>query len=215
MLAIFEQKLTAAQQATLDTLTSPALIQAFVDGLTYNHADLNRCPLRVLDEREAHCLDGGLLAAAALRRLGYPALIVDLLPAPGLDDDHVLAVFQQQGHWGALAKSNFTGLRYREPVYRTLRELAMSYFEVYYNLSGLKTLRRYSRPIDLARWDRVGWMWDDAGVDALERHLKTIQGIALLSPEMVGGLQPIDRRLYEAGFVGARENEFFIPPDEA
>ena len=88
--------------------------------------------------------------------LGHPPLLVDLEAVR--DDDHVLAVFRQRGHWGALAKSNYAGLRFREPVYRTLRELAMSYFEHYFNLNGEKTLRRYSRPVNLKRFDRIGWM---------------------------------------------------------
>ena len=111
-----------------------------------------------------HCLDGALFAAYALSRLGDPPLVVDLLQEPGLDDDHVLAIFRRNGRLGALAKSNFTGLRYREPVYASVRELAMSYFEDYFNVNGVRTLRGYTAPIDLRRFDRLNWLWDDAGL---------------------------------------------------
>ena len=112
---------------------------------------------------------------------GYPPLLVDLEAVR--DDDHVLAVFRRGGHWGALAKSNYSGLRYREPVYRTLRELAMSYFEHYFNLKGEKTLRRYSRPVNLARFDRIGWMTSEEDVWAIPEHLVTISHTPLLSRE--------------------------------
>ena len=101
-------------------------------------------------------MEGALLAAAALRVQGFPPLLLDLEAVR--DDDHVLAVFKQHGHWGAIAKSNYSGLRFREPVYCNLRELAMSYFEHYYNLEAEKTLRAYSRPVNLGRFDRIGWM---------------------------------------------------------
>ena len=95
-------------------------------------------------------------SAAALRWLGYPPLIVDLEAVR--DSDHVLAVYRADGHWGAVAKSDYAGLRSREPVYRTVRELVMSYFEHYYNPAGEKSLRAYSRPVNLARFDHMGWM---------------------------------------------------------
>ena len=111
--------------------------------------------------RTAHCLEGAVFAAAALRVLGFPPLLLDLEAVQ--DTDHVLAVYQVRGHWGAIAKSNFAGLRYREPVYRTVRELVMSYFESYINLRGDRTLRAYSAPVNLARFDRCrpGWMTTD------------------------------------------------------
>ena len=93
----------------------------YLDSLPYIGEDLNRPPLRVMQDRQCHCLDGGFLAALALRRLGHPPLVIDLVPEPGTDDDHVLALYRVDGCWGAVAKSNYTALRYREPVYRSLR----------------------------------------------------------------------------------------------
>ena len=162
-------------------------------------------------ERQGHCLDGALFAAAALRRLGYPPLVLDLIPEPLMDDDHVLAVFQQEGAFGAVAKSNFTGLRYREPVFRTLRELVMSYFEDYFNSLGRKTLRGYTRLLDLCQYDAPGWETSDAACDRIEKRLQGMRSIPLLTPEMIRSLTPVDARRMQAGLVGADAEGLFKP----
>ena len=110
-----------------------------------------------------------------------------------MDDDHVLAVFQQGGAFGAVAKSNFAGLRYREPVFRTLRELVMSYFEDYFNKYGRKTLRGYTRLLDLAKYDAAGWETSDAACDRIEKRLQGMRSIPILTPEMIRSLTPVDR----------------------
>ena len=130
-----EDAFTPAERAVFRRLNSPDKIQRFLDDLAYNKEPGGatcRSPRRVLRDRMAHCMEGALFAAAALRMNGHPPLLLDLEAVR--DDDHVLAIFRLRGHWGAAAKSNFAGLRYREPVYRTLRELVMSYFEQYFNL---------------------------------------------------------------------------------
>src|SRR3990172_9278269 len=153
----FESHLSKIELELVETLTSPLKIQNYLDSLPYVGEDLNRSPLRVIRDRQCHCLDGGLLAAMALRQLGHSARIIDLVPEPDIDYDHVLAIFQVNGLYGAIAKSNFVGLRYREPVYRSLRELVMTYFDVFYNVDGLKTLRAYTRPLNLSAYDRLDW----------------------------------------------------------
>ena len=150
-------------------------------------------------EGQAHCLDGALFAAFALRRLGYPPVIVDLLPEPGADDDHVLAIYRNGRGFGSLAKSNFTGLRLREPVYRSLRELIMSYFDFYFNVDGVKTLRFYTPQVHLEQLDPLGWMTSDLGVDAIEKHLYTLRKIPLLTPKMIAALTQADPLTYRAG----------------
>jgi hypothetical protein len=145
-------------------------------------------------------MEGALMAAAALRVLGRPPLLIDLEAVR--DDDHVLAVFRQRRHWGALAKSNYAGLRFREPVYRTLRELVMSYFEHYFNLAGEKTLRRYSRPVNLKRFDRIGWMTSQEDLWAIPEYLTTISHTSLLTTELERSLSRVDARLMAAGQVG-------------
>jgi hypothetical protein len=138
--------------------------------------------------------------------LGFPPLLLDLEAVQ--DTDHVLAVFRLRGHWGAIAKSNFSGLRYREPVYRTLRELAMSYFEGYVNLRGERTLRAYSRPVDLARIGRAhpGWMASAEDLWWVPGHLLGVPHTPLLTPAMARSLSRVDRRSLAAGLVGYRKH---------
>lgn len=151
-------------------------------------------------------MEGALLAAMALRRLGFPPLLVDLEAVR--DSDHVLAVYRKNGRWGSVAKSDYAGLRSREPVYRSIRELAMSYFEHYYNAPGEKTLRAYSRPVSLARFDRlvnglpVQWMTTFEDVWAIPEYLVTIAHTPLLTKPIERTLARTDRKLYEAGRVG-------------
>jgi hypothetical protein len=163
-------------------------------------------------EGRGHCLDGALFAAYALSRLGDAPLVVDLLQEPGLDDDHVLAIFRRNGRLGALAKSNFTGLRYREPVYASVRELAMSYFEDFFNVNGVRTLRGYTAPIDLRRFDRLNWQWDDTGCDAIERSFRTARRYTLITPQMVAELTPISPQALAAGTLGSNFDGLFKPP---
>jgi hypothetical protein len=118
------------------------------------------------------------------------------------DTDHVVAVFKIGGHWGAVAKSNFTGCRYREPVYRSLRELAMSYFNIYFNLRGERTLRRYSRPVNLARFDHLHWMVTENPIWFIAEHLCEIPHIALLTSTMEKRLTRVDARTIEGEMVG-------------
>jgi hypothetical protein len=206
-----QPSLSPEQKETLAALTSPERIQAYLDRLQYPSGPENRCPARVMADGQAHCLDGALFAAFALRRLGHPPVIVDLLPEPGTDDDHVLAIYRCGKGLGALAKSNFTGLRLREPVYRSLRELVMSYFDFYFNVDGVKTLRFYSRPVHLERLDHLGWMTSDAGVDAIEKHLYTLRKIPLLTPEMIAVLSPTDPLTYRAGTLVVNLDGLYKP----
>jgi hypothetical protein len=180
-------------------------VQRALDAMPYHLAGTAWAPRRVLRERTAHCLEGAVFAAAGLRALGFAPLLLDLEAVQ--DTDHVVAVFRVRGHWGAIAKSNFSGLRYREPVHRTLRELVMSYFEGYINLRGDRTLRAYSRPVNLARFDRrhPGWMVAEEDLWWIPEHLVEIHHTPLLSPAMIRGLTRVDRRSLAAGLVGYRE----------
>ena len=207
----FESRLNASQRKKLDALSSPVKIQAYLDATPYSPENQNRNPLRVMNEHLAHCLDGGLFGALALRRLGYPPLVVDLLPDPGMDDDHVLAIFSKDGCLGAVAKSNFAGLRYREPVYRTIRELIMSYFEDFYNVNGLRTLRYYTVTVDLSHYDDTGWMWDDKGCDVIEEGLKHLRKFRLISPAQAKALHPMDDLSYKSGTLGTNTDGLYKP----
>lgn len=183
-------------------MDSPTVIQAYLDSLPYVGEERDRSPLDVMRDRQSHCLDGGLFAALALWRIGYAPLLIDLVPAPGLDDDHVLALFRVGARWGALAKSNYAGLRYREPVYRSLRELAMSYFDDFFNSRGERTLRGYTRPFDLSKYPETGWAWDEAATRDLFRRFYARRSIPLINEEAAAALHPLDERSFKSGTLG-------------
>lgn len=210
MLHEFERILSKAEKRALVKMTTPGKIQNFLDFIPYSSESIYRCPLRVLRERVAHCFDGALFAAAALQRIGYPSLIMDLIPTRR-DDDHVLALFKIEGYWGAIAKSNFTGLRYREPIYRTLRELALSYFEQYYNVAGEKTLRGYTGWLNLRSFDKMGWMYQDEPLQQITRRLDEIRRYSLMTRGMIHRLQKMDPRSYQAGLSGSDKKGLFKP----
>ena len=192
--------LTPQNVRTLRALKTPKRIQQFVDGLTYQYADTAGSPQRTLRERKGHCLEGALVAAAALRLHGHPPLLMDLEGVR--DDDHVLAIYRERGLWGSIAKSNFAGLRSRKPVYRTLRELAMSYFEHYYNLRGEHTLRAYSRPVNLARLDGKHWMTSEEDVWCVPELLIAARHFPIAPDKVMRALPRLDRRSFEAGMHG-------------
>ena len=206
-----ENFLTSKEIRILNSIDSPAKIQTFLDDVPYSPEEINRNPVRVLRDRLAHCLDGALFAGMALRRIGFPPLIVDLLPDPGTDDDHILAIFRQNGKIGAIAKSNFMGLRYREPVYRNLHELVMSYFELYHNIKAEKTLRFYTRPMNLARYDRYHWMWEDQGADKIEQRLLTLKRIQVLQESEIAILSPVDPLTYRANMLETNPDGLYKP----
>src|SRR5205809_4289940 len=193
---------TPSELRKLRASKSPVGIQKFLDDLPYNLSYTARSPKKVLHDRVASCLEGGIFAAAALRILGFPPLILDLEAEQ--DTDHVVAIFKMRGHWGAVAKSNFTGCRYREPVHRTLRELAMSYFNIYFNLRFARTLRTCSRPVNLARFDRLHWMTTDKPVWFIAEHLCEIPHIRLLTSAMEKRLTRVDTRTFKGEMVGHR-----------
>lgn len=206
----FLQQLSIMDQKLLSELSTPNKIQLFLDDLTYSSDEFYRCPKRVLQDRLAHCFDGALFAAAALRLIGYPPLILDMVPNDR-DDDHLLALFKINGHWGALAKSNFVGLRFREPIYRNLRELLMSYFEQYYNVANEKTLRAYTLPLNLKAFDNFDWMISDDHLERIATRLDQLRKIPVITPEMAAGLSLVDKRSSESGLFGSVATGLFKP----
>lgn len=191
---------TKAEMRMLRSFKDPYGIQCFLDQMPYHLADTAWSPRRVLRERTAHCFEGAIFGAAALRANGYPALIIDLEAEH--DTDHVLAVYQSAGCWGVVAKSNYAGCRYREPVYRSIRELALSYFEVYFNLRGERTLRRYSAPVNLARFDHLDWMITEKPIWFIADYLTKIHHFPLITRSQVKRLHRVDDRSLQAGLVG-------------
>jgi hypothetical protein len=186
--------LTAAELKFLRRLNSPRKVQDYLNTLKQNHepeGDTCLSPRRVMREKRAHCIEGAMLAALAFRLQGQKPLILDLESAFH-DFDHVVALFKQHGCWGAVSKTNHAVLRYREPVYRTIRELVLSYFHEYFDKNGFKTLRRYSLPVDLSRFDKQGWMTSEEDVWFVAQHLVDVSHEALLTRSQIATLRRAD-----------------------
>lgn len=206
----FEASLTRTEFRRLAGLTSPQKIQTFLDAIEYSEEERYRCPLTVLRDMKGHCFDGALFGAAMLRRIGHPPLILDIIPNDN-DDDHLLALYRINGHWGAVAKSNYTGLRFREPIHRTVRELIISYFEVFFNAIGEKTMRAYTRPLNLKEFDKLQWEINDESLDAIADRLDEIRKFRPLTPAMIRNLSFADERSVKAGLLGAKAAGLFKP----
>jgi hypothetical protein len=189
-----------SEMRQLRRLKDPHGIQSFLDKLPYHLADTAWSPRKVLAEQTAHCLEGAIFAAAALRANGHPPLLLDFEAEN--DTDHVIAVFRENGCWGAIAKSNYTGCRWREPVHRTLRELALTYFNTYVNLRRERTMRRFSLPVNLKRFDRQNWMTTDQPIWFIAYHLCEIKHYPLISAEMAKRLHRADERLFRGECLG-------------
>jgi hypothetical protein len=189
-------------------LTSPMKIQEYLDRLLYSEEEIYRSPRRVIQDQKGHCYDGAVLAAAGLRELGYPPLILELIPNDR-DDDHIIAPFRVRGRWGAVAKSNFSGLRFREPVYQSLRELAMSYFEGFFNMARERTLRAYGATLNVSKYDRMAWQTEDAAMDVIADALGEVRRFDILPPADVQELSKVDKRSFQAGIVGLRRAGVF------
>ena len=206
----FESHLPDDLRQKFISLKTPFAIQNYLDSMPYIGEERDRSPLQVMLDGQCHCLDGGFLAALALWRIGFKPLLIDLVPDPGMDDDHVLALYQIEGRWGAVAKSNYVNLGFREPVYRSLRELVMTYFEHYASMHQEKTLRGYTRPLDASRYTHLNWAWEDAGAQKLySKHFYGRKVIRLITAHMAKHLSPITDRAYAAEIMYTNLNEAF------
>lgn len=193
--------LTDREASQLRRLSPPWRIQSYLDSIVYDFDGSGcRSPRRVLRERTAQCMDGALFAAAALRLQGHPPLLLDLEATQ--DVDHVIALYRGPGGWGAIARSNYSGLRYREAIHPTIRSLVLSYFESYFNLRREKTLRRYSRPVDLARFDHLDWMTSPENLWEIPDALAEIPHRDLFPAGVIRSLARVDPRSFAAGLVG-------------
>ncbi len=181
-------------------LNTPQKIQDFLNELRINfeeRGDTCLSPRMVLRERKAHCVEGAVFAAVALRLQGAKPLVLDL-ESTKKDYDHVVAVFKTNGCWGAISKTNHAVLRYREPVYKTIRELVMSYFHEYFTDDGKKTLRKYALA-DLSRFDRMNWMNSDEEVWFIPEYLANVKHKEILNLKQIRGLRKADEIEIGAG----------------
>lgn len=193
----------------LKTMNDPDKIQGFLDSVDYNPNYECRSPRWVIRKRSAHCFEGALFAAAALNFIGYQPLIIDMKSFN--DDDHVIAVFKEDGHWGAVAKSNFTSLRFREPVYRSLRELVMSYFDFYFNIAGDKSLRSYSLPLNLTIYNSRHWSTTDEDLEYIGDKLEQIRHYPVVNETMIKRLKKASETMLKAGMLGSNAEGLFKP----
>ena len=192
---------TPAQESKIDKLSTPEKIQIFLDNAQYNLEGTPRIPSEVLKMKRAHCFDGAVFAASVLAYHGEPPLILDLCAVR--DDDHILAIYKKGQHFGAIAKSNYVGLRFREPIFKTTRELVLSYFESYFNLKREKSLREYSEPFDLRNTQKLEWSKEVCVFDLIAEQLVKVKHYAILSKGQVQKLKRVDSRTFNAGLVGS------------
>ena len=191
---------TSREKKIFRSLDTPSKIQNFLNRIPYNfepYRETCLSPRLVLKQKRAHCIEGAMLAATILRFHGHRPLLVDLT-TNDRDKDHVIAVFQRFGHWGAISKTNYAVLRYREPIYRSIRELVMSYFHEYFLDNGEKTLRSYSLPINLAKFDKENWMSTESDVWYIYDHLFDVKHYPILSRSQLAALrlaEPIERKI--------------------
>ncbi len=192
--------LTPIEFRLLRRLVSPAQVQDFLNTIPIRGSGGDRCrsPRLVLRERSAHCVEGALLGALALRLQGRPPLLLDLR-ANRRDYDHVVALFRERGAWGAVSHTNHAVLRYREPIYRSIRELALSYFHEYFTNDGRKNLRNFSRPFNLSRFDRRGWATAEKDIWYVPEALDRVKHYTILTPAMVRSLRRADAIEIKAG----------------
>jgi hypothetical protein len=187
----------------------PHDIQVFLNSIRYNADHGTNSPAKVIRMQKANCFEGALFAAAALRSLGHRPLIVDFLCVN--DDDHVIAIFKHNNCFGAIAKSNTTTLRFREAVHTSIRELILSYFEFYFNTLGEKSLRSYSLPVNLSRFDKYNWMTTDENLDFIGDYLYTVKHYPILDRKSLLQLSVADKDLMDLCFTGSIPEGLFKP----
>jgi len=186
----------------LKKLNSPKKIQGYLEILRVNFemgGETCMSPRLVLRTKKAHCMEGAMFAAAALEFHGQKPLVMDLRSIKPGDDDHVVTVFKQFGCFGAISKTNHAVLRYREPIYKTIRELALSYFHEYFLDSGKKTLREYSQVFDLNYFNKLSWRTSEEELFDIPHYLDTIQHYNFLSTKQIKNLRKADSIEIQAG----------------
>lgn len=193
----------------LKQLDRPYKIQEFLDNTEYNSTYETRSPKYVLTHKRAHCMEGAMFAAFCLELLGFPPLILDMQAFN--DDDHVIAIYKVNGFWGAIAKSNFTTLRFREPVYKSLRELTMSYFDFYLNTLGDKSLRTYSLPYNLNKQNKLQWRTTDNDLEEVGNSLNYIKHFKIINQSQIKNLEVAGDYLLKSSMIGANIAGLYVP----
>lgn len=199
--------LTEEEEKIIKKLDTPAKIQTFLNKIPINFdycEDTCMSPRMVLRNWKCHCIEGAILAAFALRFHGKKPLIIHFKTTRD-DEDHIIAVFKEHGKWGAISKTNHPILRYREPVYNSIRELAMSFFHEYFDKKRKKSLRSYTMPINLARFDKKGWVTSEKDLWYVDNYIDRIKHIQVLTRKQINNLRKADK--VEDKIWGIREWE--------
>ena len=194
-------KIPEKQFKILKKLNTPVKIQTFLDKLPINFekdGETFLSPLAVLEKGICHCIEAAVLAALTMRLNGQPPLVLDLMAVRN-DFDHVIAVFKKGKQWGAISKTNHAVLRYREPIYNSIRELVMSYFHEYLDDYGHKNLRSYSLPVNLKRFDKLGWMTTYEDIDYIPEYLVKVKHYPILTRTQIRNLRIADLLEIKAG----------------
>ena len=192
---------TPSEKKFLLSLNTPDKIQTYLDQLVYNPTNSAFSPRYVMMTNEGHCFEGCLLAAAALEIQGHRPLIVDFRAYK--DDDHVITVYKTKTGWGSISKSNTTLLAGREPFYKTIRELVMSYFSFYFNVQGKLSLYAYSNPINLNSYNHWDWRTTDHDLEGMGRAFCDEVHYELASIQKLKKLPKVKSRVVDACFLGA------------
>lgn len=203
----FFKDFTEEELSIIKSLNTPHKIQSFINSIQINFEESGETchsPKTVLKLRKAHCMEGAMLAACILRYHGYPPLIIDI-EATKEDFDHVVALFKIDGFYGAISKTNHSVLRYREPIYKSVRELAISFFHEYFTDSGVKTMRTYSSPINLKQFDDKNWMTSDKDVWFIPNYLTKIPHKPILTKKQILNLRKADEIEIQAGKLAEYE----------
>jgi hypothetical protein len=196
------------------SISTPSKIQEFLDSIRYDEEVQCRSPRFVISEKKAHCFEGALFAAAALEQIGHPALVVDLLSEKDKDDDHVIAIYKivvkRKNYFGSVAKTNTTVLAGRDPVYSSLHELVMSYYDGYCNLNGERTLRGYSQPVDLRDFDDINWRTTPEDLQpTIGQYLTDVSHEAPFPQELLSHISIVPQKQLEAIIYGANRAGLF------
>ncbi len=193
--------LSPAERRILRKLSTPQKIQDYLDAMPNNVLNHNehtmRSPRRVMRDRKAHCMEGAMFAAAALAYHGRPPILLGL-EATAQDYDHIIALFKEDGRWGAISKTNYPVLRWRDPVYTSVRELVMSYFHEYFLDTGKKTLRCYSAPFYIQKYDPARWLTVEEDVDWLAEELGEARHYPTAPPRAIRRLRKASKIEIEA-----------------
>lgn len=186
-------------------LNTPQKVQDFLNTIPFDVAhggEVCSSPRMVLKKNTAHCVEGALLAAAILEFHGGKPLVMDLrTTSKPFDYDHFVALFKKDSFWGAISKTNHGVLRYREPIYKNLRELALSYFHEYFLDTGVKTLREYSEAFDLNHFNKLSWRTAIDNLSEIPERVDDAKHYKLLNSKQIKNLRKADKVEIEAGKI--------------